>query len=692
MARIPFVGRMKIREYIGLLVSFLLLAFERIIRIITLAIGGKPRGTLDFVDLCARYGYACEEHVVQTTDGYLLGLHRLAWKRGEEDSRVNSGPGSIEKRVVYLHHGLLMNSEVWVCLTDKERCLPFQLVDRGYDVWLGNNRGNKYSKKSIRRPATSTAFWDFSIDEFAFHDIPDSIAYVLQSTSQPSLSYIGFSQGTAQAFAGLSIHPKLNEQVDLFIALAPAMSPAGLSNSVVDALVKASPEVLYLAFGRKSILASATMWQAILPPWIFVRIIDISLGFLFGWKAKNITPSQKLAAYSHLYSFTSTKSVVHWFQIIRNQSFQMFDDEASSLWNFGAATSRSYKVARFPTKNIKTPVKLIYGGSDGLVDIRVMKKQLPEGTMAIEIPEYEHLDFLWAEDVDKMVFPHVFEALDDAHRVKEEQRHESDEEEDHHHHEFEEDEEDHRDADGDVDDDLHRKDDADSEPHHESDDVEDDHRHESDDFKDDEYHHQDDDAAEADLPPSSDSSPPTAAIDGAMEVDEEKEKKNGEVVVVVEEVMMTTDDEVEVEEVASVISTMEVAAPIAIMTTTASSSATSMTETLDSTVSISTEDVVSVTTSTTPSPTSTTSTTEIPASPIISATEIPPPSTISSTATLTPPVAMMTKNSTKKNKMVVKVKEPYWKKIKNSRKNVEGRKKIPMAMPREALSAWIRRG
>lgn len=73
---------------------------------------------------------------MQTTDGYLLGLHRLGWKRGEEDIRVNSTNEGIKKPVVYLHHGLLMNSEVWVCLTDEERCLPFYLVEMGYDVWV----------------------------------------------------------------------------------------------------------------------------------------------------------------------------------------------------------------------------------------------------------------------------------------------------------------------------------------------------------------------------------------------------------------------------------------------------------------------------------------------------------------------------------------------------------------------------
>lgn len=349
---------------------------------------------------------------MQTSDGYLLGIHRLPYKRGEEREGVlvNAGPRSTQKPIVYLHHGLLMNSEVWVCITEEERCLPFALAEQGYDVWLGNNRGNKYSKKSTRFSPVSAEFWNFSMDQFAFHDIPDSIDYILVTTSQPSLSYIGFSQGTAQAFATLSIHPPLNEKINLFIALAPAMSPAGLSNGIVDSLVKASPDLLFLAFGRKSLLSSTTFWQSILYPPIFVRLIDASLSFLFDWSGRNITPHQKLAAYPHLYSFTSTKSVVHWFQIIRNKSFQMYDDDFSSPFSI-SVSDRHYKVAKFPTRNIKTPIVLVYGGSDSLVDIKAMLRELPKHTMAFEIKHFEHLDFLWAQDVDRLVFPHVFNAL-----------------------------------------------------------------------------------------------------------------------------------------------------------------------------------------------------------------------------------------------------------------------------------------
>ena len=260
------------------------------------------------------------------------------------------------------------------------------------------------------------------MDEFAFHDIPDTISYILDTTKQKSLSYIGFSQGTAQAFATLAIHPLLNYQVNVFIALAPAMAPAGLSNGIVDSLVKASPSVLYLMFGRRSILSSATMWETLLYPPLFCAVIDRGLGFLFNWKTRNISASQKLAAYPHLYSFTSTKSVVHWFQVIRNKCFQMYDDDVHQPMN--VATSRKYsKVAKYPTRNIRTPVVLVYGGNDSLVDIKVMLRELPPQTVATEIPHYEHLDFLWARDVDSQVFQHVFDALEsftDAEHTAEE--------------------------------------------------------------------------------------------------------------------------------------------------------------------------------------------------------------------------------------------------------------------------------
>ncbi|KAK9356455.1 Alpha/Beta hydrolase protein [Lipomyces doorenjongii] len=432
---LPLLGRLKLREWPPLIFGLCLVMLESILRFLTSCLPSpiivlcedvtkrmytkfvptvtKERTIVQeicsaagFVDICEIYGYRVEEHIVKTTDGYLLGVHRIY--QSKREAAENILPKG--KPIVYLHHGLLMNSEVWVCLTDLKRCLPFLLVERGYDVWLGNNRGNKYSKKHVFLQSTESAFWNFSMDEFALYDIPDTIDYILSTAGQSSLAYIGFSQGSAQAFAALSLHPGLNDKVKVFVALAPAMAPGGLSIGIVDALIKASPTIMFFFFGRKAILSSAIFWQSIMYPPLFVRLIDRSLIFLFNWHGKHISFHQKVAAYAHLYSFASVKTVVHWFQIMRHSCFQMFDDEPSSpVRLYGQAF---YKVAQFPTRNIRSPIYLMYGTADSLVDIDAMLKELPAHAVAIPVEGHEHLDIIWGKDVQQIVIPHVLNVLE----------------------------------------------------------------------------------------------------------------------------------------------------------------------------------------------------------------------------------------------------------------------------------------
>jgi lysosomal acid lipase/cholesteryl ester hydrolase len=95
--------------------------------------------------------------------------------------------------------------------------LPMFLAEMGYDVWLGNTRGNKYSSKHRKFKRDSVEFWDFSIDEITRYDLPDTVDYILKLTGATSLSYIGFSQGSVQGFASLAINPSLKEKVAGFL-------------------------------------------------------------------------------------------------------------------------------------------------------------------------------------------------------------------------------------------------------------------------------------------------------------------------------------------------------------------------------------------------------------------------------------------------------------------------------------------
>ena len=174
-------------------------------------------------------GYPLEKHTYRTQDGYINTLYRIPGPRGTapgEGDRPGAGDGA-PKPVVLYQHGLC--DSCVGCLCDEEDSLGLRLVNEGYDLWMNNSRGNRYSRDHSyldpdeRGADVPAEFWKFSFHELAIYDQPAAWEYIQNYTKAKKITYIGHSQGTTQMFAALSENPEFfKERMHCFIAIAPA--------------------------------------------------------------------------------------------------------------------------------------------------------------------------------------------------------------------------------------------------------------------------------------------------------------------------------------------------------------------------------------------------------------------------------------------------------------------------------------
>ena len=76
--------------------------------------------------------------------------------------------------------------------------MPLQLVDAGYEVWLGNDRGSFYSNRHKRDGQWSLKErWDFTWADSGFYDMPAALDKIIEVSGKPMVTVIGYSQGSA---------------------------------------------------------------------------------------------------------------------------------------------------------------------------------------------------------------------------------------------------------------------------------------------------------------------------------------------------------------------------------------------------------------------------------------------------------------------------------------------------------------
>lgn len=121
-----------------------------------------------------------------------------------------------------IYHGLCGYGGVF--LINGKASLGFLLADNGYDVWLANVRGTRYSLKHKTLDNESSKYWDFSWHEIGVKDVPPSIDYIINETGQKKINIIAHSQGVTLFMAFMAELPEYNDKIIVMHALAPTIS------------------------------------------------------------------------------------------------------------------------------------------------------------------------------------------------------------------------------------------------------------------------------------------------------------------------------------------------------------------------------------------------------------------------------------------------------------------------------------
>ena len=266
---------------------------------------------------------------------------------------------------ILIQHGIFDSAD-FVVTHGSDLSPAFYLANSGYDVWVANSRGNKYSRQhTTLNPDKDAKFWDFSFYDM-IEDYKANIEFVRGQTGQSKIAVMGHSQGTSSMFSGLSTQNDwFKQRVSIFVALG---SVARLDH-LTSALLKFMIEVP-IALDTIKLLHIYEMFPSnyLTKPAFILLCGTVPTICKFGNKLiADSDPTVDSTEWSRIYfghfpSGASTKCLEHYAQVFKAKKFQNFDYGAEeNMRRYGTKTPQEFNL-----KNVNIPVAKFTGKSDVL--------------------------------------------------------------------------------------------------------------------------------------------------------------------------------------------------------------------------------------------------------------------------------------------------------------------------------------
>ncbi|XP_046662961.1 lipase 1-like [Homalodisca vitripennis] len=358
------------------------------------------------------FGYPIERHDITTEDGYILTYHRIPHGRNH-----SSEVSRQSRRVVLFSNGILLSSAAALASRDD---LAYGLADAEFDVWLGNYRGNMYSRRhTILDPDRDNLFWDFSLHELGAMDLAASIDYILSVTGQQRLLYTGASMGTTMFWVLGATRPEYMEKVESMVAIAPVARPSNsfLVNNWARYYALHSGFTTLQALNYHEVFpyrqsAGAIVYFMCNTLWLKTlcsRLLNI-FGLITGqdWDMNRLLEATKYGP-----AGISTKVVLHYLQIAKAKKFQQYD--------YGTTENQQYyRASQPPEYNLKNvtckAIYFVYSDADLIAakkDVEWLSEQLPKKPKRIlhNVNHLGHVDLALDKNVPQLLVKPLIEFM-----------------------------------------------------------------------------------------------------------------------------------------------------------------------------------------------------------------------------------------------------------------------------------------
>ncbi|NWW05528.1 LICH hydrolase, partial [Oreocharis arfaki] len=353
-------------------------------------------------EMVSFWGYPSEEYDVVTEDGYILQLNRIP------HGRANAGCQGA-RPVALLQHGLLAEGSSWLTNLPNSS-LGFILADAGYDVWIGNSRGNTWSRRHLALSPKRDEFWAFSFDEMAKYDLPAMISFIEQKTGQKQLYYIGHSQGTTIGFIAFSTLPQLAQKIKVFLALAPVTTVI-FARSPFTKLAFFSDYGLKEMFGTREFLPHTALGQLLLSRFcVCSKVCKSILAMIFGFNWKNTNMSRFDVYAGHAPAGSSVQNIIHWLQVNLPRLLPVPHRAPLAPRGQPAVGPPPYDV-----KDMEVPTAIWSAGLDCLADPRDTALLLPQVKNLVHhklIPHWNHMDFVLGLDATEVLYREILDIME----------------------------------------------------------------------------------------------------------------------------------------------------------------------------------------------------------------------------------------------------------------------------------------